>query len=214
MSSIKHHITSDLMAAYVAGSLPHPFAMVVAAHTSLCPECRAEMEAQHAAGGLVLEGLNEAELGADLKASVLALLDQDGVPDDVTLPPSRMGIYPGPVAQALGNKPPRWRSVGLGTRQIILHSGSEGTVRLLHIPAGQAVPDHGHNGLELTLVLQGSFEDEEGAFGVGDVEIADQDVDHTPIAGAGEPCICLAATDAPLRFNEWLPRMLQPILRI
>ena len=42
------------------------------------------------------------------------------------------------------------------------------------IPAGTAVPDHGHRGTELTLVLQGAFRDETDRFGPGDVEIADE----------------------------------------
>ena len=46
--------------------------------------------------------------------------------------------------------------------------------------------------------------------GVGDVEIADEALDHTPVADAGAACICLAATDAPLRFRSFLPRLLQP----
>jgi len=68
--------------------------------------------------------------------------------------------------------------------------------------------------MELTLVLQGRFDDETGTFGVGDLEIADEDLEHTPIAGAGDPCICLAATDAPLRFRTFVPRLLQPLFRI
>jgi putative transcriptional regulator len=77
-----------------------------------------------------------------------------------------------------------------------------------------AVPDHGHNGIELTLVLQGAFRDETGRFGVGDLEVADDTLDHTPIAERGAPCICLAATDAPLKFKSLIPRLLQPLLRI
>lgn len=102
----------------------------------------------------------------------------------------------------------------MGVKQSILSETEGGSVRLLYIPAGQAVPDHSHNGLELTLVLQGSFSDETGRFGVGDVEIGDEDLEHTPIADAGDACICLAATDAPLRFNAFLPRLLQPLFRI
>ena len=79
---------------------------------------------------------------------------------------------------------------------------------------GRAVPDHGHGGLELTLVLQGSFHDASGAFKAGDVEVATEDVQHVPIAGEGMACICLAASDAPLRFRGWLPRLLQPMFRI
>ena len=85
---------------------------------------------------------------------------------------------------------------------------------MLYVPPGQSVPDHGHNGMELTLVLQGSFSDESGRFGVGDLEIADETVEHTPVADDGPPCICLAATDAPLRFSAFLPRILQPLFRI
>ena len=53
-----------------------------------------------------------------------------------------------------------------------------------------------------------------GAFGVGDLEVADGDLEHTPTAGEEAPCICLAATDAPLRFQSLVPRLLQPLFKI
>jgi putative transcriptional regulator len=84
----------------------------------------------------------------------------------------------------------------------------------LYIPAGRPVPDHGHNGTELTLVLQGAFRDETDRFGPGDLEIAGEELNHQPIAEAGVDCICLAATDAPLRFNGVLARIAQPFFRI
>jgi putative transcriptional regulator len=99
-------------------------------------------------------------------------------------------------------------------RQAILPTSKGAIARLLYIPAGQAVPDHGHRGTELTLVLQGAFRDETDRFGTGDVEISGQELEHTPVAEAGCDCICLAATDAPLRFNALIPRLLQPLFRI
>jgi putative transcriptional regulator len=102
----------------------------------------------------------------------------------------------------------------MGVRQAILPTSDSATARLLYIPAGAAVPDHGHKGTELTLVLQGAFSDATDRFGRGDLEIADEDLEHTPVAEAGQDCICLAATDAPLRFTGLIPRMLQPIFRI
>ena len=54
----------------------------------------------------------------------------------------------------------------------------------------------------------------EDRFGPGDVEIADEADQHTHVAEAGCDCICLAATDAPLRFRGMMPRLLQPIFRI
>ncbi|WP_432449104.1 ChrR family anti-sigma-E factor [Aliiroseovarius marinus] len=211
MTAITHHISDAMLAAYAAGNLPTPFALVVASHVSLCAECRAALEAHQAVGGVMLEDSRSVRVSDTLRSGVLDMLDDPYSPEPVY---ERTGIYPGPIMQALKGKAPRWKSLGMGVRQSILSDGDEGSVRLLFIPPGQAVPEHSHSGLELTLVLQGSFSDETGYFGVGDVEIGDEALEHTPIAGAGDPCICLAATDAPLRFNAMIPRLLQPFFRI
>lgn len=213
MNEIRHHIPDPLIAAYAAGSLPQPFALVVATHISLCLDCRAAYHGHLALGGAVLESVDETDVSDGLKDNVLALLDTDTGADTAPVY-HRSGAYPGPVVEALKGKPPKWKSMGLGVRQCIVGAGPEGTVRLLYIPPGQAVPDHSHNGLELTLVLQGSFSDATGHFGVGDCEVADEDLEHTPVADEGPPCICLAATDMPLRFNSFLPRLLQPLFGI
>ncbi len=211
MNAITHHTPDAMLAAYAAGTLPHAFAVVVATHVSLCVHCRAALEAHQAIGGAVLDATDSVTVSDHLKSDILAQLDASA-PREVTY--TRSGIYPGPVMQALEGKEPNWKTLGMGVRQSILSSNQEGSVRLLYIPPGQAVPDHGHNGLELTLVLQGSFSDETGRFGVGDLEIADEDLEHTPTANQGDPCICLAATDAPLRFHALLPRLLQPFFKI
>ncbi|MCE8536908.1 ChrR family anti-sigma-E factor [Ruegeria pomeroyi] len=211
MPAITHHIPDAMIVAYAAGNLSHAFSMVVASHLSFCRECQAALGAHQSAGGALLEQSERASISGDLKANVLALLDEPVTPEPVY---DATGIYPGPVMQALKGGAPRWKTLGMGVRQSILFEGDGGSARLLYIPAGQAVPDHSHNGLELTLVLQGSFSDEAGRFAVGDVEIGDEDLEHTPVADAGDPCICLAATDAPLRFNAFMPRLLQPLFRI
>lgn len=212
MTGISHHIPEPLLAAYAAGSLPHSFSVVVAAHVSMCDTCRASLSAHEAVGGLVLEDQTRQDVSPNLKDSILGMLDTPGA--EIADPPQGRGIYPGPVMEALKGQEPRWKSLGLGVKQSILHDASDGSVRLIYIPPGRAVPDHGHNGMELTLVLQGSFSDETGQFNTGDLEVAYDDLVHTPVADPGPPCICLAATDAPLRFQTFVPRMLQPLFRI
>ena len=211
MTEITQHIPDEIIAAYAAGNLSAPFSTVVAAHVSLCDECRARLGAHEAAGGAVMDDLAPTELSGTLKDDLFARLD-----DPIKEAPvyHRSGVFPGPVMEALKGQPPKWRSIGLGCRQSILSAGDEGSVRLIYIPPGQAMPDHGHNGLEMTLVLQGSFSDEGGTYSAGDVEIADESDEHTPIAGPDCACICLAATDAPLKFRGFVPRMLQPLFRI
>ena len=41
-----------------------------------------------------------------------------------------------------------------------------------------------------------------------------EDLQHVPTATADADCICLAVTDAPLRFRSWLVRLVQPVLGI
>lgn len=211
MNEIRHHIPDALIAAYAAGTLPNPYSVVVAAHISLCLDCRAAYHGHLAMGGAVLESTGSVALSGGTKDKVLARLD---TPEPPAPEFRRSGVYPAPVVAALKGRPPRWKSMALGVRQCIIDAGAEGSVRLLSIPPGQAMPEHSHNGLELTLVLQGSFSDDTGRFGVGDLEIGDEDLEHTPIADDGPPCICLAATDMPLRFSSFFPRILQPLFGI
>ncbi|MBS8228520.1 ChrR family anti-sigma-E factor [Vannielia litorea] len=211
MSPVSHHIPEDIIEAYASGALPHGFSVVVATHLSLCDQCRAVAEACDALGGAALEALDAEAPDAGLRDRTLALLDTAPAPAPE---PQPRGIFPAAVAAELGGDGPAWRSLGAGIRQQILVDRPEGSARLLRIPGGKAVPDHGHNGLEMTLVLQGSFSDHTGRYARGDVQVVTDDLEHTPMAEAGPDCICLAATDAPLRFNAMIPRLLQRYFRI
>ncbi len=221
---IRHHITDELLMAYSAGTLPEAFSLVVATHVSLCDECRARLESYDAVGGALLEKMDGAiDLSAGSLDATLARIAawkdaQDRPASAITqaLAPEEQPVFPAPLRDYVGGDPAavRWRPVGGGVRQAVLPTSREASVRLLYIPAGTAVPDHGHRGTELTLVLQGAFRDEHDRFGAGDIEIATEVTQHTPVAEPGPDCICLAATDAPLRFSGWLPRLAQPFLRI
>lgn len=211
MSNISHHIPSDLLRAHARGDLAQSFSILIAAHISLCDECRALCEAEDLVGGALLEQEQLVSMSDTARARLFEALESAPNPP---ASPRASGIFPAPVMEALKGEPPRWRMLGAGIRQQILADEPGSSLRLLYIPPGRAVPEHGHHGLELTLVLQGSFSDKAGRFARGDVECAHDEVDHQPIADAGQACICLAATEAPLRFHRWLPRLLQPLFRI
>lgn len=221
---IKHHLTDGLLLAYSAGTLPEAFSLVVATHISLCDDCRARLHAQDAVGGQIMEASGEAEV--DIEDSFAAVLGRIEKADRkrLRLPrrprrkvASDTSIFPDPLRSYVSGDldAVRWRRIGGGVSQAVLPTGEEiGSAKLLKIPGGVAVPDHGHKGMELTLVLQGAFRDDEDRFAAGDIEIADEGLEHTPVAEEGEDCICLIATDAPLRFNSLIPRIAQRVLRI
>ncbi|CUH79923.1 ChrR family anti-sigma-E factor [Tropicibacter naphthalenivorans] len=213
MTTIHHHLTDDLLMGYSAGTLSEAVNLIVATHVSLCDDCRAGLASYDAIGGALLDECAES-VSDDCLSGALAAIRSEA-PIEVPLP-VRDPTVPAPLAGYIGGalSDVKWRPVGMGVKQAILKTSPEATARLLYIPAGTAVPDHSHNGLELTLVLKGAFEDQEGRFARGDIEIADDDVQHMPVADISEDCICLAVTDAPLRFKDWLPRLAQPFLRI
>ncbi|WP_299304648.1 ChrR family anti-sigma-E factor [uncultured Litoreibacter sp.] len=213
MTDVKHHLTDELLMAYAAGTLAEAFNLVVATHITLCDECRARLGAFEAVGGALLEDADEVEVSADMEAIFAKIAATNS---EIQVTPASTGVFPSALQDYVGGDLDafKWRPVGMGVKQAILKTSKTASVRLLRIPAGAAMPDHGHNGTELTLVLKGAFKDEHDRFARGDIEIATEADHHTPIAEAGEDCICLSATDAPLKFRGLLPRIAQRFARI
>lgn len=216
--NIKHHLTDEILAGYAAGQLTEAADLLVAAHLSMCDQCRAISESYDALGGALLESSAEASTKTAMSdgsfAATMALIQNGPAPEKPKKPVKR--DLPSPVCDYIGGdlNDVRWSTVGMGVKQSKLVSSSKATARLLFIPAGVAVPHHGHHGQELTLVLKGAFTDETDHFGPGDVEIADEGLEHTPVADTSEDCICLAVTDASLKFKTILPRLIQPFIGI
>lgn len=213
---IKHHLSDAILMAYSAGTLPEAFNLMVAVHLSLCDTCRASASAYDALGGEVLDQMVEAHpVSNDSLEATLALI-AGGPMDKPVAPVAKPGVLPAPLQDYVGGdlEAIRWKPMGMGVKQAILSTSKDATARLLFIPAGMAMPDHSHHGREITMVLQGAFQDEDAYFARGDVEIADSNTHHTPVADIHEDCICLAVTDARLQFDGLIPKIAQRFLRI
>jgi putative transcriptional regulator len=80
---------------------------------------------------------------------------------------------------------------------------------LLHIEAGGEIPNHTHTGFEITLLLEGQFEDESGVYNKGDFIWLDGSNSHSPKSKEG--CICFTLVNSALHFNKGLSKLLNPI---
>jgi putative transcriptional regulator len=214
--SIVHHVNDDLLVSYAAGALSEGWGIAVATHLALCPACRQRSSAAEALGGSMLESLDGEALDAKSWDAVRARLT-----DAPTQARPRLSATPAtlplPLRDYVGSDLDgvRWQMLGKGASQLRIRTADRSTqVRLLRIPAGKPVPEHTHGGRELTLVLSGAFHDGATVFARGDIEDADASLTHTPTATPEADCICLAVTDAPLRFSSWIVRLVQPILGI
>ncbi|WP_165216153.1 ChrR family anti-sigma-E factor [Affinirhizobium pseudoryzae] len=225
--SIRHHISDTLLLDYASGNLSEGWSLAVATHLALCPNCRRRLDAMEGAAGALLDKIvaDHPVSGSDWEkmrarivcdpAAAVSERKRAVIRDRKAAPAT--GVIPEPLRSYLGGDVDKlkWRALGRGAFQIRIDTGdSETQVRLLKIPAGKPVPEHTHDGRELTLVLSGAFTDGEDLFARGDLEEADGDLLHTPTATEGEDCICLAVTEAPLKFTSWIVRLIQPILKI
>ena len=223
--TIKHHISDELLLDYAAGGLEESWSVAVATHLALCPGCRRRLSAMEAAGGVMIEAIVCEEVSPEAEnaswASILKRVEasSDAKPAARAKQPHDFVSYsiPEPLRSYIGGDLDKlkWKPLGLGAYHLPIPTSDKAiSMRLLRIPAGKPVPEHSHGGRELTLVLKGSFKDETGKFGPGDFEETDETVNHQPVAEEGEDCICLAVTDAPLRFRSRIVRMIQPLLGI
>lgn len=217
MTTPKHHPSDALLVAYGAGALGESLALAVAAHLALCPQCRAAVAAVEAMGGALIE--DEAApiaMADDALARALTALDAPPPPLSaaaVAEKPAEAALYPQPIGAYLGPAA-RWRRLAPGVKrmELLRRPGRGGVAHLLRISPATTLPRHGHGGLELTLVLSGSFADENGRYGPGDLAEMDGEDLHQPIADTNEDCVCLIAADAPLRFTGVIGRLMQPFI--
>ena len=212
--NIKHHLSEELLMAYASGNLAEAYSIAVAAHVSMCDHCRSQLESYNAVGGALLERDTNISIEQDAFSKTLERIRST---QQVAQPKEKLhSDFPEPLTDYVGRSlhDVKWQPLGMGVKQAVLDTAVDATARLLYIPAGAQMPDHSHRGLELTLVLDGAFADENDYFSVGDVEIADGSTNHTPVAMDGKPCICLTVTEAPLKFRKMFHRLIQPLMRI
>ncbi|MFC7292657.1 ChrR family anti-sigma-E factor [Hirschia litorea] len=213
---ITHHITDDLLYLYAAGDLKFGWSLAIATHLSLCPSCRATLKTyeQVLAENLAQEHVSEMSVNAD---DVLAIAGSQMEPCEIAPPvqAEKNFVFPKPLRDLCGDLGDiKWSTMGGGIKQKILHEEDGIVARLLYISPGASASAHGHNGIELTQVVSGGFFDGDQAFERGDIQIVAHDSPHQPIAMNGEACVCLAVTDAPLKFRNFLPRLFQRAFRI
>jgi putative transcriptional regulator len=215
---ITHHLDDATVVAYAAGTLGEALSVVAASHVSLCAHCRAAVHEAEALGARLVEE-QPAEAVSDMcRSATLASLDaiavqpaksKSAVATSLPLPLSR--ILDGKPLDALA-----WKTKGPGVRMIELplSPGAKGSLKLLSVAPGKAMPEHGHGGEELTFILQGSYTDHTGYYQSGDIADLDSETEHKPIVNSDVACICLIATEAPTKFKSVFARLAQPFMGI
>lgn len=214
--TLSRHPSPELLARYVSGSLSLAAALVVESHLALCDHCAAAHRDTMALGGLLLERLSPSELDARLFEQTLARLDEKrpaaAAPTASRRTVRDLGIkLPAPIADR-ATSGWRWMGPGMAFARLDVPEDPATQLVLFRIAAGRHMPTHGHSGEELTLVLQGAFEDEHGRVAAGDLAEEDDETEHTPVVTSEETCICLASIEGRLRPHGLIGRLVSPLI--
>jgi putative transcriptional regulator len=199
-----------LLASYAAGTLSRPLHALVASHLSIKPDSHMFVGSMEAllADEMEQSTNNVVSKVPQQRDARLAMIfdDEATSPVQVDRP---FNMVPAPLSDYLdrdyADLP--WKSVLPGLREVVLEAGPGREASMLWIKAGRAMPSHTHPGIEATLVLQGSFSDALGHYERGDIAIVDSDVDHKPVAGSEEDCICFAVSEGPVRLTGPIARL-------
>ena len=208
----EHIDTIDaLMAHYVAGSLPEPARVLVQSHLEMKPDNRSFVNGLELLAGEALEDAPGVAI-ADREQRLEAIFaSASSVPPPVARP--KLALFPRALRDFVGFEVEDvpWRKRLPGFKEYPLDmDGCE--VNLMWIRPGRALPAHTHKGMELILILDGAFNDERGRFVPGDISIADETVDHRPVAEKDRPCIAFAVSDGPVRLTGSLRQMIGDLI--
>jgi putative transcriptional regulator len=219
-TTIRHHPSEAMLVAQAAGSLWEAAALIVEAHLDQCAHCSATLRLAEAVGGALLDGLSPMPLAPDALRRAMDRLDEvdSGVPEGSNFSsaqqaPAAPRQEHSLVRQKAHNTRLHWLAPGIG-HAVLLNRPGNGTLRVLRVKPGTALPRHSHRGSELTLVLEGAFVDETGHYGPGDLAEVDETISHRPVAEGPTDCVCLIATQGRLRFNGLLTRLFGAIARV
>lgn len=211
-----------LVAQYVSGALPEPAHVLVGSHL--------EMRRSHATLARSFQ-----DMAGDALASIepvpmrrpvrcleeimrsrspkgLRPSSMEDLPSSNTLPTAKTlpGMLRAYAGRDLAGIP--WRRKLPGLREHVIEKTAGIETSLLWARPGRALPNHGHTGLELTLVLEGQFHDHRGRFGEGDVSVADEELDHRPMASDRGPCLCFSVLLAPIALSGSAVGLVRDIL--
>lgn len=217
MSSVRHHVSEDLLWDYHRGALPPGLRLTVATHLELCPHCRAEAGVFDAVGGALLDEIEGVELSDSALDLALARIERPGDPATSVAKPQHAFLagfdLPDTLnAARIANR--YWAAPGVWMAPIRVDDAPRGSKTfLMHVRAGMTMPEHTHRGPEVTLVLKGRFSDVYGDYSKGDIAVCSDEHCHSP-AILDEDCLCLVWQQAAIVPKTWLGKLLQPFARI
>ena len=188
--------------------------LIVSAHCDVCPHCQGLLAEFNQSFAHQAFSATQSFAGMEDMLSAITALEPEvktqvqAAPIELELDGRRFAL---PRAlEPLARNVSSWSHlVGkLWQANVEIEDGVQG--HFIYMAKGGKVPEHTHKGTELTLVIDGEFEDDKGVYRNGDFVALDSAHTHAPMSNVDEGCLVFSIVDQPLHFTSGLARLLNP----
>lgn len=217
------HPSDNTLLEYSSGNLDWALSICVSAHMQFCPQCKSKVVQFNSIGGNALVECEPIKVESNSFDALMKRINSDA-PQTKTASASesmdnideRIKSLPKVVQKLIPkDKPLKWSFVSPSLRSAQLETGQDHYEVCFHkIKRGGRVAEHDHRGLEVTLVLEGSFSDSEGNYTPGDYIVKHPGEPHRPIAAQDQDCLCLSIMEAPVKVTGLMGKVVNPFLKI
>lgn len=216
---INFHPDPATLKLFAQGNTSPEVSLIISAHIDMCPKCAKQVEeytlaetekfmahsepANNAAFELMMNGIMEQapEVNSAMQRPVESetCIELDG----------RKFELPRALQRYI-KKTDSWSRLVGKIWHAPVDIGLPGKADFIFMEQGGSVPEHTHKGSELTLVINGEFQDGLSCYDTGDVMLMDSRHQHTPVATSEGGCLVFSIVDQPLHFTSGLARLLNP----
>jgi putative transcriptional regulator len=229
-TSPQHHPDKNILTEFAAGCLDSAQAIAVSTHLHYCSHCRNEVHKLEQVGAALFStSINDGVAKQDVElssandsafASLMQTIDdQDAMPsvENAALASTPLAkkydLLPKVIKKMMIDNPIKWRTVTRNLSSANLVAGQDKhAVSLQKIRSGGRVPEHKHTASEITVVLKGSFSDEDNVYQQGDFLLKNAGERHQPLASNNGDCLCLSVEQAPVKLTGFFMRWLNPFI--
>jgi putative transcriptional regulator len=223
ISQIQHHPSTKLIEQFYRGELEPGISVAISAHLELCSCCKAT-------SGFIIDQAtaewSDASEGHDFNG--VEALEVDDILDSILSQPQQVikqvekvasqKIHllqhsvpvPDILAKVAGEQLV-WKKLPGGINHAPMALDRNAQCEFLYMKPGSLIPQHKHQGMEITLVLDGSFKDDRGDYYPGDFIVRTGEDSHSATSDDG--CLCFTVLDSPVIFTSGFARFFNPINR-
>jgi len=221
-----HHPNENLLTEFASGTLPIAQAVAVKTHLHFCSECRQSVQKMESFGGALLEKLEPQPTPLDSFDNLMNSIEASSknvaqTSEAIASPRHSLNnnlnnkTLPKLIQKLINNEPLQWKKINRTLQTAPLTVGqNQYQVSLQRIEAGDSAPEHDHRGVEITVVLEGSFSDTKGIYQEGDFLVKEPGDIHQPISARNQHCLCLSVEEAPVKLTGIWGKLLNPFIRL